>query len=205
MFTWHVTFQDQGAVQDLAAMVRGRLAGLPGLDLVPGQWLHLTTQGVGFTDEVNDEDLAAITRRARTRLATVRAPLITIGPARVASEGIACDVRPHGALTPLRDALRAAIADVWGPERVPEAPEWTPHVSVAYSNATGPAGAFEAALDGEDATAVMAADVVQLIRLGRDRRVYEWETCASVPLADGAARARLCSPHVCQRVRPAGP
>jgi uncharacterized protein (DUF952 family)/2'-5' RNA ligase len=193
MFTWHITFQDQAAVLDLAATVRGRLAGLPGLDLVPGQWLHLTTQGVGFTDEVNDEDLAAITRRARTRLATVRAPLITIGPARVASEGISCEVRPHGALTPLRDALRAAIADVWGPERVPEASEWTPHVSVAYSNATGPAGAFEAALDGEDATAVMAADAVQLIRLGRDRRVYEWETCASVPLADGAARTGLCS------------
>jgi len=26
--------------------------GLPGLDLVPARWLHLTTQGVGFTVEV---------------------------------------------------------------------------------------------------------------------------------------------------------
>jgi len=33
--------------------------------------------------------------------------------------------------TALRDGLRAAIAEVWSPDRVPEAQEWTPHVSVA--------------------------------------------------------------------------
>jgi 2'-5' RNA ligase superfamily len=193
MYTWHVTFGDEGGVQAVAASARARLAGLPGLDLVPGQWLHLTTQGVGFADEVSDEDLAAITRAARARLAAVSPPLITIGPARVASEGVACGVRPDGALTPLRDALRAAIADIWGLERVPEAPEWTPHVSVAYSNVTGPADIYEAALAGEDVAASMTVGAMQLIRLGRDHRVYEWEACASVPLADGAARAGLCS------------
>jgi hypothetical protein len=57
---------------------RARLAGLPGLDLVPGQWLHLTTQGVGFTDEVSDTDLTAITSAARTRLAAVEPPCIVV-------------------------------------------------------------------------------------------------------------------------------
>jgi hypothetical protein len=46
---------------------RARLADLPGLDLVPGQWLHLTTQGVGLTDEVSDTNLTAITSASRTR------------------------------------------------------------------------------------------------------------------------------------------
>jgi hypothetical protein len=82
MFTWYVTFDDQPAVRDLAAKVRERLAGLPGLDLVPGQWLHLTTQGIGFTDEVSEADLAAITGAARARLASVTPPEVTIGPAR---------------------------------------------------------------------------------------------------------------------------
>ncbi len=59
-------------MQELAANARARLIGLPGLDLVPGQWLHLTTQGVGFTDEVSDNDLTAITSAARTRLTAVK-------------------------------------------------------------------------------------------------------------------------------------
>jgi hypothetical protein len=30
------------------------------MDLVPGQWLHLTTRAIGFTDKVSDGDVAAI-------------------------------------------------------------------------------------------------------------------------------------------------
>jgi 2'-5' RNA ligase len=182
MFTWYVTFDDQPALRDLAAKVRERLAGLAGLDLVPGQWLHLTTQGIGFTDEVSEADLAAITGAARARLASVSPPEVTIGPARVADEGVVCWVGPAGVLDPVRDALRAAIAGIWGPERVPEGPQWTPHVSMAYSNMTGPAGVVEAALEGEDTVVAVTVGAVQLIRLGRDQHVYEWETCATVPL-----------------------
>ena len=182
MYTWHVTFADVVAVQELAAAARARLADLDGIDLVPGRWLHLTTQGVGFTDQITDADLAAITGAASARLAAVEPIPVTIGPAQVASEGIVCSVAPDNALTPMRDAIRAAIADVWGPQRVPDGPAWAPHVSIAYSCADGVADAFEAALDGEDTVAAMTVDAVTLIRLGRDQHVYEWETLASVPL-----------------------
>lgn len=52
-YTFHFTFERQPAVQHLAAEARGRLSGFPALDLVPSRWLHLTTQGIGFTDEVS--------------------------------------------------------------------------------------------------------------------------------------------------------
>ncbi len=130
MYTFHVTFADQPEVQELAAQARQRLAGLDGLDLVPGQWLHLTTQGVGFTDEVTDSDLAAIIGAAGTRLADASPVALTLAPPRVASEGIACRVWPEEALTRARDALRAAVGEVRGTERIPEGPEWSPHVSV---------------------------------------------------------------------------
>jgi 2'-5' RNA ligase len=182
MYTWHVTFADVPAVQELAAAARARLRGLDGIDLVPGRWLHLTTQDVGFSDEITDTDLAAITDAARARLDAIEPIPVTIGPALVASEGIVCWAAPDGALTPMRDAIRAAIADVRGPRRVPGGPAWAPHVSIAYGSADGPADAFEAALDGEDAVAAMTVDAIKLIRLGRDQRVYEWETLASVPL-----------------------
>lgn len=181
MYTFHVTFADQPGVQELAAQARQRLAGLDGLDLVPGRWLHLTTQGIGFTDEVTDSDLGAIIGAAGTRLADASLVALTLAPPRVASEGIACRVWPEAALTRARDALRAAVGEVRGTERIPEGPEWSPHVSIAYASADGSGDAFEAALDGlGGASATVRA--VDLIRLGRDQRAYTWEIVARLPL-----------------------
>jgi 2'-5' RNA ligase superfamily len=182
MYTWHVTLRDAPQLQQLAAAARERLAGLPGLDLVPGQWLHLTTQDIGFTDEVSEGDLAAITDAARARLARVPPPTVVIGPPHVLTEGIGCDAVPAAALSPARDAVRAAVGDVLGPDRVPGNRHWWPHVSVGYANAAGPSGAFEAALTGFTDVARVTVPAIQLIRLGRDQHVYEWETCATVPL-----------------------
>ena len=181
-YTFHFTFQDQPAVQEHAARARARLEALPGLDLVPGKWLHLTTQGIGFAGTVSDDDLDAVTSAARNRLAAVAPARVSVGPPVIASEGIACWVGPDGVLDPARDALRAAIAAVRGSDLVPEGPDWTPHVSVAYSNASGPADIYETALDGQADAAAVTLGAVRLIRLGRDGHVYEWDTIATLPL-----------------------
>jgi 2'-5' RNA ligase len=120
MYTWHFTFADQSAVQDLAARYQAKLASLPGLNLVPAHWLHLTTQGVGFTDEVNDDEVAAIIGAARRRLAPLAAIQARLGPARVTPEAILLDVSPVMKLATIRAELRAAISDVWSPGQVPE-------------------------------------------------------------------------------------
>lgn len=184
-YTFHVTWRDQPAVQELAAQARARLAEIRELDPVPGQWLHLTTQGIGFTDEVSGADLSAISATARARIAAVHPVLVQVAAPKAASEGVACWVGPPGALDPVRDALRAAIGDVWGASQVPEVAEWTPHVSLAYANSDGPADAINAALrDGRAETATVRA--VELIRLGRDRHLYEWESIGRLPLSGQA-------------------
>lgn len=182
-FTFHFTFTAQPAVQLLAAGVRERLAAFAALDMVPGRWLHLTTQGIGFADEVSDGDVTAIASAARHRLLMVRPAEITVSAPRAASEGVASRITPEGALDPARDALRAAIGDVWGADKVPEAREWSPHVSFAYANADADGGPYDAALGGLGPVPVTVT-AVELIRLGRDRRVYEWETIATLPLGD---------------------
>lgn len=181
-WTFHVTWQDVPEVQEHMAKARARLAGVPGLDLVPGEWLHLTTQGVGFDGEVGAADLSAIVAAVRARLAAILPVPVEVGPPVAASEGVACWVGPARALDTVRDALRAAIADVRGLERLPESPDWTPHISAAYSSVTGPADTVEAALGGEDGTAHTTVKAVQLIRLGRDRRAYEWDSAVTLPL-----------------------
>ena len=165
----------------MAAEARERLTRIPYLDLIPGSWLHLTMQGIGFADEVSDGDLKAITAAAAASLATVRPVTITLRPPAVAGEGITCWVAPPRDLDPVRDAVRAGIADVWGADRVPESPEWSAHVSVAYVNSDGPGAPIGAALEGMDGTETTVR-AVDLIRLGRDNHLYEWETVASLPL-----------------------
>ena len=75
-----------------------------------------------------------------------------------------------------------AIAAARGPGQVGEPDEWTPHVSVAYSNSTGPMEPYLKALEPPlEPVSVDIADV-QLIVLGRDAHLYEWQTRAVVPL-----------------------
>jgi 2'-5' RNA ligase len=182
MYTWHVTFDGQPAIHDLAAKYQSRLAGLPGLDPVPAEWLHLTTQGVGFTDEIPDRDVAAIIDATSERLASLSPIDAMLGPVTVTPEAILLDVAPLSPLRGLRDELRAAISDVLGPEMLMESADWTPHVSVAYSNSAVPAAEYISAVADSRNTEGALIDHVQLIVLGRDRRMYEWSTRAEVPV-----------------------
>jgi len=182
MYTWHVTFASHPEVSELAARVQARLAGLPSLDLIPGPWLHLTMQGIGFTDEVPEADITLIAEGARKRLAAVPAPATTIGPARIAGEGVAFEVGPQDGLTAVRDALREVIAEVRTPHAVPDPDDGTAHVSVAYANTTGPGDAYDEALARENGTVDLLVDAVQLIVLGRDEHLYSWTTRADVPI-----------------------
>jgi hypothetical protein len=157
--------------------------------MVPARWLHLTTQGVGFTDEVSDLDATAIVAAARARLALLAPVRVSIGPPRIASEGVACSVTPVGALDHVRSGLRDAVAAVWGADRVPDPAEWEPHVSVAYVSLSGPADAYVAALADDEETAGITIGAVELIILGRHRHVYEWIVHSTVPLSPGADSA----------------
>jgi hypothetical protein len=183
LFTFHLTFGQQPAVQQLALEVRERLAGFAELDLVPGRWLHCTTQGIGFADEIGEHDVMDIAAAALDLLALVRPAEVTVSSPRTVSEGVGSSFGPDGALNPARDALRSAIAAVRGPDQAPEGADWWPHVSYAYANANLDSAPVDAGLEGFGPVTV-TLNTVDLIRLGRDRRLYEWETIASLPLGN---------------------
>lgn len=139
-YTWHVTFDNQPAAHQLAADYAPTIEGVPTLDPIPPRWLHLTMQGIGFTDTVDRADVAAIAHAAQQRCAALAPFTVTLGPARLDPEALKLPVQPAEPIIALRGTVRAAIADVWGPDRVPEdADSFRPHVSLAYSNAAGPA------------------------------------------------------------------
>jgi hypothetical protein len=57
---------DATGLRRLAADYQSHLVGTPGLDLVPLQWLHVTMQNVGLTDEVSDAEIQAVAKAGVT-------------------------------------------------------------------------------------------------------------------------------------------
>jgi 2'-5' RNA ligase len=188
---WHLTFDDQAISRgpaDLRRVVgayQARLAELPGLDLVPAEWLHLTMQPIGFVDEVGAGEVDRIVAAVRRRCAAVAPVRLTLGPAVLQAEGVWLRVAPSVAVRRVRAAVRAGSGEVRGAARVPEsAGGFMPHVSLAYSNTDGPSAPYEAALAAmTPRSAMVELGAIRLIALGRDRHLYRWETIAIVPFA----------------------
>jgi hypothetical protein len=187
MYTWHITFDDQHSLRELVKAYQAALTSLDGLDLVPISWLHLTMQGVAFTDEISWQEVADITEAARTRLATLHSVSLLAGPAFVDPEAIMAELPSANALYPVREGIRAAIAEVRGVANVPEAEQWNPHISLAYSSSDGPAAPYLKALRTvAHSPADLTITAVHLIELSRDTHLYQWTTKAEVPLAGQA-------------------
>jgi len=185
MYTWHVTFDDQPQLHELVSAYQSALSPLSGLDLIPARWLHLTMQGIGFTDEISDREIADIADTARKRLSNQHPVSLTVGPASVDPEAVMFEVTPTNALNPVRDSIRAAISDVRGPAEVPESEEWTPHISLAYSNSDGLAAPYVAAVDSvSNPPVTLTISKVHLIELNRDAQLYQWKTKAEVSFSD---------------------
>src|SRR5438093_12990794 len=81
LYHWHMLFHDQPKVREVAAAAQKPLRGLPGLDLVPMRWLHLTTYIVGFVDEIPKAKVEAMAAEAERLMAGI--PPITVSLGRV--------------------------------------------------------------------------------------------------------------------------
>jgi len=181
-YTWHLTFTGQQQLYDLVDAYQQALRPLPGLDLIPHQWLHLTMQGVGFTDEVTEADARRIADAASIRLAAIPVPDLAFHRPVIFPEALVLPPAPAEPVHAIRTAIRAGIADVWG--HVPERAEgFRAHLSLAYSNAASPAAPIAAALDQvRPAPVTVTVQEASLIILNRDQRMYQWQTYASAPL-----------------------
>ena len=106
IYTWHLTFQDTHDLHRLVANYHRQLDQLPGLNPVPLEWLHLTIQGVGYTDEVSDDQLDAVIVAVRAEVATLSTFDLTFDRPVILGEAIAIRPEPDDPLQHLRTAIR---------------------------------------------------------------------------------------------------
>ncbi|MEV4258809.1 hypothetical protein AB0J52_37090, partial [Spirillospora sp. NPDC049652] len=110
LLVWHILLDDQPDARALVAQCQSLLKGVDGLDLVPEEWLHMTTQIVGFADEIPGAEVAAMTAAVRARLDCLAPISIDLGRLWLHSEAVMLGARPGRALDPVRRAVRAAVA-----------------------------------------------------------------------------------------------
>ncbi|WP_328372969.1 2'-5' RNA ligase family protein [Micromonospora zamorensis] len=104
---------------------------------MPLDGLHLTMQGLGFTDDVNNTDVASIVAETRRRWGGLPPLELSLVPVDPDAEGIGLLVRPWNRVEHLRATIRGAIGAVW--QTVPEASDgFRPHVTIAYSSGQAP-------------------------------------------------------------------
>jgi 2'-5' RNA ligase len=182
LLVWHILLDDQPEIRDLVQQCQDKLAGLDGLDLIPAEWLHLTTQIVGFADEIPRDEIEAMSGDVGKRLAALDPIEVEIGKVWFHSEAVMLTVRPPRALDSVRTAIRDAVAATVSVHQLADEPDWTPHVSLAYSSATGPAAPVIAALGHQSESRPLTVSTVHLVAQERTGRLYRWDCLAPVGL-----------------------
>jgi hypothetical protein len=120
-YAWHInTFEDAAPLHRLAAGYQAELSRVPGLDMIPLPWLHLTMQGVGFVEDVTADQVDALLRAARTRLGELDPVKARFHRPVIRPEAIALPPDPVVPVQEIRHIVRAAIGDVFGPDAVPD-------------------------------------------------------------------------------------
>lgn len=182
LYHWHMLFHDQPGVRALAAQAQERLEGFRGLDMVPAQWLHLTTYVVGFVDELSASGVESMVAETRRLLGDVAPIPVRLGRIYYFSQAVTLAVEPGSALDPVLEAVRAATSSA-GCDGYTTQDPWLPHVSVAYGNRSGPAAPIIAALGRRLPESEVQLRSVSLVAQTQVGRSWQWRPVAEVDFA----------------------
>ncbi len=188
LYACYLTGDGQSDLHRLVDAYQAELVELGDLDLIQREWLHMTVQGVAFTDELTTGEMDRVAMAIGERLADVRPPVAQAGPAVLSADAVYLPVTPAEPVVALRDAIRAAVAETVPADRLYALPgqddgQFAPHVSLAYVNTPGPAAPVAERLARVDAApAELHYEHASLIALRRDDRRWAWTDEIRIPI-----------------------
>jgi 2'-5' RNA ligase len=181
---WFMLLGDHPQVAELARLGQARLGGIPGLDLVPREWLHMTTLIAGFADEITPDQVEDMRGQAHTLLALTPPVKITLGRVLYHPRAVMLAARPPQALEPVLRAVQQATHVATGQEGELHHEPWTPHITLAYGNAARPAGPVIEALGRELPAQQVTISSISLISQAPEQ-LWTWHLVAEVPFGTG--------------------
>lgn len=177
IYVYFVTFHGTPGLYGLVDVYQQRLAHLPGLDFIPHEWLHMTVQGIGFTDEISDRQRDAIHRAVQAELATVEPATVTFQPVVIHPEAVVMPAQPAEQLVNARAAIRRGITTVLGPDQL-DGPDhgYRPHVTLAYNTTDRPSSdVLDTIRDARPHPVTLTIHTIELLDMNRDHRMYQWD------------------------------
>ena len=189
-YACHLTLNDQPELRELVRQYQDAIAHLTNLDLIPPQWLHITMQGIGFTDEISTSDIAAVSKHLTERLHSLQPPVATFQRPTIFQNAVVLKAEPPEPLYQLRVAMHDTVASVLGPAKFteprPEPGQFRPHVSAAYVNTDGPIQPIADALSNTNPQPVTVTfGTASVLVFHRDHRMYEWTQATPIPIGPG--------------------
>ncbi|MEU8306893.1 2'-5' RNA ligase family protein [Actinomadura sp. NPDC048955] len=180
---WHILVGDQPEARDLAHTAQKRLAGFRGLHMTPIEWLHITTLVVGPTGETTTEQQRTMLTAASQLLAALPPVTVTLSRVLYHPEAIAVAAHPSDPLRQIRAAVQTATLNVTGHEGHTEgSAQWTPHMTLAYSESDQPADPIIAALGRKVQAAEFNINTVTLVAQQGPERLWDWRPIGTVAL-----------------------
>ena len=178
---WFMCLGREPQATRLAALGQERLAGLPGLDLVPPDWLHMTTLIAGHADKISASQVEAMTAHARRLLAATGPVTISLSRVLYHPRAIMLAASPAQALLPVLAACREATKAGTGRDGWLHRDPWVPHMTLAYGNSARPAAPAIKALGRELPADKVTVRSVSLISQA-PRQKWTWDLVAEMPL-----------------------
>jgi 2'-5' RNA ligase superfamily len=180
LWVFYLTFSGQSDLHKLVQRYQERLAGVDELDLVDHRWLHVTIQGIAFTDELDDEQVRAFEKAVTVAVAGYPRPVLTVEAPQLDHDALSMQVRPTQEICALRHDIRECVARTIGDDNLYQLPQplvgFNPHISIAYANAAiANADEVLARLDPvEPPDLHIQVPSVSLIHLERENRRWYW-------------------------------
>ncbi|WP_433179465.1 2'-5' RNA ligase family protein [Actinoallomurus sp. CA-150999] len=185
LYVWHILVGERPEVGRLVEECQARLEVISGLDPVPTRWLHMTTQIVGFADEISDSEIESMIDSVRERMCSVAPTTTILGRPLFHSEAVVLGVTPRDGLDAARAGIRQAVAVTVRTNQLADDPDWIPHLSVAYSNSDAPARPVIEAMQPPPAPVDVRIDRIDLVSQERVGHCYVWDRIATVILGTG--------------------
>ncbi len=179
---WHLLLGDQAPVRALARDAQQRLARFSGLHLTPLRWLHVTVFLAGSATEITEGSMNEMLSRARLPLSGTAPVTVTLKRVLYHPEGIALDVSPAGALSPVFEAAQAATREVTGVAAEGPASSWLPHMTLCYSTSRQPTAPVIAALGRELPGCELTIDKLSLVIQRGPELLWDWRPVGTAAL-----------------------
>lgn len=189
---WFMRMGADPQVAGLARLAQARLEGLDGLDLVPQEWLHMTTLIAGYADEIAPDQVEAMTGQAQRLLARTPPVTITLGRVLYHPRAVMLHATPSAALEPVLRAVQQATRIGAGRDGQLHHEPWTPHITLAYANTSRPAGPVIEAVGRELPQQEVTVTSISLVSQTPEQ-LWTWHLVKEVPfgidLPDGPSRS----------------